>query len=356
LHRTLLALPLALALAGCPDSGFSYDGNFGSDDAAVPDLRPSSHTDGGNHPVDMAHSGTPDMVTVPAPSGPGSVTASGGTVTRLLFGVTGDTRPPSVGDSSGYPTSIIQSVFRGMASHNVQFAADTGDHMWCSTTSASCASAQMSSYTSAFSPLHGVPVFMTLGNHECGDALTICAGTTTAKLDAFVQGLSDQNIVPPGGNPYYSFDVNTMYGMARFVSVADNAWDSTQKSWLEQTLTDADARATYTFVLRHHPINCADCQVSTAIQDSLGVIKQHPYSLLMTGHSHEFKVDQMDTCGRTIVIGTGGAAPLDGTWTSFGYVIVDQLPGGNIRYSYYDAMSGNVMGQNVFTPRASHCQ
>ena len=47
-------------------------------------------------------------------------------------------------------------------------------------------------------------------------------------------------------------------GLAVFIVIADDVWDSTQSSWLTTQLNDADTHAKYTFVSRHHPIGNTD--------------------------------------------------------------------------------------------------
>src|SRR5262249_14618355 len=107
---TFLALALLLPAGGCSEESLV---NQDMPDLAVP-------------------SAPPDL----SPSGPGSkplggsVTVSGGTVDRLFFGFTGDTRPSNMDDTAHYPTSTITQIFSRMVQADVQFALDLGDHMY----------------------------------------------------------------------------------------------------------------------------------------------------------------------------------------------------------------------------------
>ena len=48
----------------------------------------------------------------------GSVGANGGSLSRLYFAVVGDTRPPNVDDTAGYPTAIIDSIYADIVAMN----------------------------------------------------------------------------------------------------------------------------------------------------------------------------------------------------------------------------------------------
>ena len=65
----------------------------------------------------------------------GSVTASGGSISRLVFGVVGDTRPANSDDPSSYPTSIITKIFQDIQglSPRPPFVLGTGDYQFSST-------------------------------------------------------------------------------------------------------------------------------------------------------------------------------------------------------------------------------
>src|SRR5258708_25531128 len=73
-----------------------------------------------------AQPGTPDAGAVPT----GSVGKGGGTVDRLWFATTGDTRPSSCNDTAGYPKAAIAQIAAAMKALRVQFTVDLGDHMF----------------------------------------------------------------------------------------------------------------------------------------------------------------------------------------------------------------------------------
>ena len=262
------------------------------------------------------------MVPCTPPAG-GSVTAAGGTVDRIYFGYTGDTRPSA--SSTGYPQAlqtVINNIFTRMAQNGVEFAMDGGDHMEASDSSE--ATGNMQSYATAVAIL-GKPVFMTMGNHECSQSYNMgqsCgfagAATTDVKMKPFVTALGQ---ISGQTSPYYRFDIMTQSGKATFIVVADDAWNTTQQTWLTQQLTDADANSKYTFVSKHHPDGNAD---QTYFQTIYNLVKAHRYTLFLTGHSHEYKRQYNDV--RAVVMGLGGA-PFDNPaqmW--WGYLTVMQCP------------------------------
>ena len=272
----------------------------------------------------------PVACTPPSASG---VTASGGTVDRLFFGITGDTRMMT--SASSYPSSlqtVINNIYTQMGQKGVQFAIDQGDHMEAS--NATEAATQMGNYLTAAGML-GKPVFMTMGNHECSnsynpgsDCTTSCTGDY--KCNAFLNALGKSQ-------PYYRFDVMTGTGKATFIVVADDTWNATQSSWLTTQLTDADANSKYTFVSKHHPEGNTDQTFFTEIEN---IVRAHKYTLFLTGHSHEYKREPADP--RAIVMGLGGA-PFDNPNQMFwGYGTVMQCPDDHIYVTIYDQATGNV--------------
>ncbi len=67
-----------------------------------------------------------------------------------------------------------------------------------------------------------------------------------------------------------------------FADIACNAWDDTQKVWVETTLSE---ESTYTFIVRHEPLGTsgAPCEA-----DSAAIIAAHPYTMTIVGHVHTF--------------------------------------------------------------------
>jgi hypothetical protein len=249
---------------------------------------------------------------------------TGGSVTLLHFGLTGDTRGSACEDTAGYPTNIISTISSQFEQLGLQFALDLGDHMYVCNNSLATATTQMNLYMSAIKSFTGT-FFMTMGNHEC-TATPCLSGSGNANYVAYMAALASIST-----SPYYTFDINTSLGLATFVIVADNAWDQNQATWLDQTLGAADQKAKYTIVARHHPES--DSSVSTNLQ-SMQIIRNHKFALFLTGHSHLYKHTTIDN-GRDLVLGTGGA-PLIAGGAFHGYALVDQQGDGQLKVSVYD--------------------
>jgi hypothetical protein len=294
---------------------------------------------GGNHP-DLAGGGPPPTCTTPKG---GTVTGAGGTVDRLYFGYTGDTRDMSSG--SGYSSglnSVIRGIYTSMGKLGVEFAMDGGDHMEASNQSE--ATACMSDYMSA-AALLGKPVFMTYGNHECsqsynsGNSCGSNGWMTDPKSVPFMNALTQMT---GATKPWYRYDIMTSSGKATFLVVADDAWGSSpggeEETWLTAQLTDADANSKYTFVSKHHPLGNSDQSYFATIYS---LVMSHKYTLFLTGHSHEYKHQYSDH--RSVVMGLGGA-PFDNPnqmWN--GYLTAMQCPDDHIYVTVYDSSTGSMM-------------
>ena len=291
----------------------------------------------GSYAADGARSVTPDDLwtagdsDLAQPAGPpGAVGPMGGSVNLLHMGLTGDSRPPSCEDTAHYPSDVVSAIATQFQQKGVDFALDLGDHMYVCNNSLPTAVAQMGLYMAAIKKYAGT-WFMTMGNHECYKGPCF-PGSTNANYVAFMDALK-----PLSALPYYSFDIATSKGLMTFVVVADNGWDATQASWLEQTLAKADQAATYTIVARHHPEG--DTTVSTNAV-SIAIIRKHKFALLLTGHDHLYKHMTTDQ-GRDLVFGAGGA-PLVAGGAFHGYVILDQQPDGNLDLTVYDVATNAI--------------
>jgi calcineurin-like phosphoesterase family protein len=269
--------------------------------------------------------GTPDPGAVPS----GTVGSTGGNVERLWFATTGDTRPAECDQTDAYPKAAIAQIAAAMKALRVQFTLDLGDHMYVCNQSDPEARQQMGFYMDAIA--QGPSAWwMTMGNHECGNG--------TYPYACFVNGAHDANFAAYMAAlnrplPYYANDVQTSLGMARFVVIADDSWNPTQAAWLEGTLADADARAKYTIVARHHPVQ----GTRTGQPEILSVLRRHKYSLILTAHNHEYQHDTATWQGRSAVVGLGGAG---GKW-GFGTVL--QGSDGSLVFVQRDA-NGNPIG------------
>lgn len=255
----------------------------------------------------------------------GGVGPTGGTVDLLHFAVTGDTRPPSCGDTAHYPSPIIDAIADAAAARHAQFGLDLGDHMYVCNNDLSMAQQHMNLYLQSVHRFPGT-WFMTMGNHECWHGPCLLE-STNANYVAYMAALQ-----PISPKPYYSFNVETSLGRVTFVQIADNAWDQRQAVWLEQTLADADLHAKYTIVSRHHP--SGDSSVSTN-PENLAIVHKHKFALFLTGHSHSYKHATTDN-GRDMVLGIGGA-PLLAAGSDFnGYAMVDQQATGQLRVTVFN--------------------
>jgi len=224
----------------------------------------------------------------------------------------------------------------------VQFAVDQGDHMFNCGSDFAGARDQMNLYVAAANLL-GKTVFLTMGNHECSySSSTLCSANpygTNPNYTAFMDALK-----PISAKPYYRFDVKTNTGLAAFIVVADDAWSTEQQTWLTQQLTDADTKAKYTFVSKHHPDGNTDHPEFQQIYD---LVRAHKYTLFLTGHSHLYKRQSNDA--RAVVMGIGGA-PLAGT-TFHGYGTVVQGTDDRIYVSVYDTATGNLRDKFDVAPQ-----
>jgi hypothetical protein len=259
----------------------------------------------------------------------GSVGADGGTVDRLWFATTGDTRPAACDATDAYPKAAIAQIAQSMKALRVQFAVDLGDHMYVCNRSDAAAQQQMSFYLAAVAQGPS-PWWMTMGNHECGNNVypyaCFVSGPHDANFAAYMSALKRPQ-------PYYFNDVQTSTGLARFVIIADDSWDSTQSAWLSSTLADADARAKYTIVARHHPVQGS----RTGLPEIVSILRQHKYALILTAHNHDYEHDLATWGGRSTVVGLGGAG---GRW-GFGTVL--QNPDDTLTFVQRDA-NGNPLG------------
>ena len=264
----------------------------------------------------------------PPPSG--AVGPSGGTVERLWFATTGDTRPAQCDATDGYPRGVMARIATSMKALGVQFALDLGDHMFVCNQSFAEAEQQMGYYLAAIAQ-GPATWFMTMGNHECGNARPFAQGCFDSAIDANFRAYLAALGRPL---PYYAVDVGTGLGLARLVVVADDAYDRAQAEWLERTLADADARARYTVVARHHPMTGA----RSGRAEIVAAIERHKYTLLLAAHAHTYS-HGTDHGGRAAIVGLGGA-PAN---LPPGFATVLQNGDGSLTFTLRDAL-GNPVG------------
>ena len=279
-------------------------------------------------------SGSQTPTGTPTPPETGSVsTPNGGSLDYLIFAIVGDTRPATSNDTSGYPTAVITRIWQDVQGNTPYpaFAIATGDYQFSGTTG-TYASDQMDKYLTARAA-YQKPVFYTMGNHECdGATASNCLSTSTyAPYKAFMSKMQSPNGY---SKPYYSMNVNAKDGSwtAKFVFIAANSWDSTQASWLTSVLSQS---TTYTFVMRHEGIYST---TAPGVTPSQQIITQHPYTLLLEGHTHEFNYYAND---KEVITGNGGA-PLTGS-SPYGFTVIQRLPSGKIRGDAFDYQSHNTI-------------
>jgi hypothetical protein len=247
----------------------------------------------------------------------------------LSFAIVGDTRPPSIDDTAGYPTAVIQKIWQDVeaASPRPAFAITTGDYLFAKP-SGSQAAPQLDKYLAARSAFSNI-VFPAMGNHECTGATASNCGPGSAdgtpnNYDVFVQKM----LIPLGlSRPYYAVDIGANDGSwtAKLVVIAANAWSSAQATWLSAALAKP---TTYTFVVRHEG---ASATTAPGVTPSQGILAQHPYTLLLAGHTHTFEYFAGE---RQVITGNGGA-PLTGA-VNYGYVIARRRADGAMVFKEYD--------------------
>ena len=315
-----VAIGIAIVVGGCRDEA------------------PLVVADGGPAADARAPAAAPDMAGDPGPRPVGgTVGPTGGTVDRLFFAFTGDTRPSNADDTANYPIATVNNIFARVAAADVEFAIDLGDHMYIVNQPAD-AVVQMGYYTAAAKQLGARPLFMTLGNHDCG-AGNCAYNPMDPNYLAYMAALK-----PISDSPYYAFTVATRSGPARFVIISDN-FTGNLFTWLEQTLTDADATARYTIVCRHHPRKSP--QQSTMLTEA--TLARHKYSLFLTGHYHQYQHDLVnDPSGRTVVYGLGGVPSSGPDW---GYGTVQQGLDDRLYVTVYDASSDTPTDRWSVDPR-----
>src|SRR5579871_2059760 len=124
--KTLFAIASSFLFMACSEGGTGVNDDDGGG-GPTPDMAGvTSHDMAGVVSHDMAGMVTHDM----AMGQKGTVGPTGGTVSRLFFGVTGDTRPANCDDVANYPTQTITQIFSDMNTAGVQFALATGDHQY----------------------------------------------------------------------------------------------------------------------------------------------------------------------------------------------------------------------------------
>jgi len=287
---------------------------------------------------------------------------SGGTLQTLSFAITGNTRPPTEDNISGYPTSVITKIWQDIraASPAPAFAIGTGDYMFAGPQHKPGTQATQLGYYMTARGAFGNAFFPAMGNHECdgatADNCSACGTSCTNVGGTCVGGVCQtpnysqfaSTMLAPIGQtlPYYSVHINGIGNAwtSKFVFVACNAWSPAQATWLASELS---TNTTYTFVIRHESASAttAPCLSGTGSNNAGTIMSAHPYTMLITGHTSTYAhySDQKE-----IVVGNGGA-PLEGN-ANYGYVIAQQQSNRSIQFQAFDAQSNAVIDRFTVTP------
>jgi hypothetical protein len=262
----------------------------------------------------------------------GTVGVDGGSLSRLYFGVVGDTRPPSEDDTAGYPTAVITKIFQDIQalSPRPPFVLGTGDYQYANPTGTQGAT-QVGLYVGARAGYSGL-LFPTMGNHECTGLTNSNCGTgnpdgLTNNYNTFLQQL----LAPIGQtSPYFEIDIDAtdQSWTSKFLFVAANAWTQTEADWLAAALTRT---TTYTFLIRHEE---ASAGTAPGVNPAENIMAMHPYTLSLVGHTHTYQ----HSGPREVIIGNGGA-PLSGG-VDYGYGMINQQADGTIAVDMIDYTSG----------------
>ena len=265
---------------------------------------------------------------------------------KLVFAVAGDTRPASIDDTTNYPTAIITKIYQDIEAETSHpaFVVATGDYQFTSTRGSEQIP-QLDKYMTARAGFTG-PLYPAMGNHECTGATdSNCGSGATDGITANMSDFISTMLMPNGiSSPYYVENVAAKDNSwtAKFVFVACNAWNSTQASWLTNELAQ---KTTYTFVVRHE--SAADVS-QTPCSQSQTIINANPLTLLIVGHTHEYRHESYD---KEIIVGNGGAPLTSGT--NYGYVIISRQSSGNLLITAYDYMSHATLDSFQITASGS---
>jgi hypothetical protein len=290
-------------------------------------------------------------------------------VSSLVFAVVGDTRPQTQGDTAGYPTKLISEIYSNIAGASPwpQFVIGTGDYAYCS--GSDCA-AQTLNYINASIPYTG-QIFLGMGNHECNGYTSSNCGPSntdgiTPNYTNFMNllgtfGVNSTN-QPTLANQeaYYEVDISssdpTDPWTARFLILAANAWDSAQSGWLTTKMQDASK--TYTFIVRHESYQddgaaSSDQPGDQGASDQIIDSATAPYTMLLVGHTHEYRQSTSGNGEVELIVGNGGAE----TSGPAGYVICSRITGGNISCQpYASGMTPSANGSAVVVTAAGALQ
>jgi hypothetical protein len=143
--------------------------------------------------------------------------------------------------------AIVAAIFSGLQSLNVPVTVDVGDHCFeAAATAGGTCHTQMVRHFMAQRASYSGKLLPTMGNHEGCVADAATTGNCTAPYTSYIlQDFLNDVVQPSTGqsSPYYSVVLYGSWGTAKFIHVAANAWNSTQNTWVANSLAVA---TTYT--------------------------------------------------------------------------------------------------------------
>ncbi len=342
-----------LAAAGCAGPGSGDLGELAAEAGPFPE---------GPRPPQQEGAGSSMPPYVPyevgGPPLTGHVGPDGGSLSRLLFAVVGDTRPATLDDTGGYPSPVLTTIYGDIRAlrPSPPMVVSTGDYMFASATprqGESQAGPQLDLYMQARGRFPGA-FFPAMGNHECTGATNSNCGPGAANgITANYSAFLGQMLAPiQKSEPYYAIDIDdrpaeagaaaaTREWTAKFVFVAANAWSDAQASWLDAIL---GRPSTYTFIVRHEP---ASASTAPGVLPSERIMAGHPYTLAIVGHSHTYAHEPETP--REVLIGNGGA-PL--TSKDYGFGVFSQRVDGAIVVDMVQWQTGDADSAFHFAVKA----
>ena len=264
-------------------------------------------------------------------------------VTKFSFIAYGDTRGRHDGtELQAEHTLVVESILATIrqaasTSDPIRFVLQSGDAVL----NGSIAKQWSVSYVPLINRLTqegGVPYFLSMGNHDVGNATDLTDPRRLAGLrNAF---RANQALIPPEGSPRrlngyptYAFGYGNTFVVAFDSDIPD---DSVQFAWVRSQLEGLDRRRFTNVVLFfHHPAFSSgphggprvERQTASLRARWMPLFRKHHVRLLLTGHEHLFEhwveryADSSGAHRLDQMVSGGGGAPL------YGYVGEPDLSG-----------------------------
>jgi len=262
------------------------------------------------------------------PLPPESATAG---ITRFSFIAYGDTRGRHDGmELQAEHTLVIESMLATIKKaasgpDPIRFVLQSGDAIQ----NGSIAKQLSVSYIPLINRLTqdgGVPYFLSVGNHDVGNATDLTDSRRVAGLRNYFA--ANARLIPPVGSPRrlkgyptYAFG----FGNTFFVAFdSDIPADETQFAWVKAQLEGLDRRYVNVAMFFHHPPFSSgphggaklESQAATIRAKWMPLFRAHHVRLLLTGHEHLFEhwveryTDESGPRRLDEIVSGGGGAPL----------------------------------------------